>query len=87
MIEESLRWIGMVAAVVAASMVAARLGDRATGLGFVVFLVSSTSWVTVGLMAGEYALMIQNAFLSVVNMLGIYRWLLRPAIRKPAPGT
>lgn len=80
MIEESLRWIGMVAAIVAASIVAARLGDRATGLGFVVFLVSSSSWVAVGLMADQYALMIQNAFLCAVNLLGIYRWLLRPAI-------
>jgi len=87
MIEESLRWIGMVAAVVAASTVAARLGNRATGLGFVVFLVSSTSWVAVGLMAGEYALMFQNAFLCLVNMLGIYRWLLRPAIGKATPGS
>jgi nicotinamide riboside transporter PnuC len=87
MIEESLRWIGMIAAVIAATIVAARLGGRATGLGFVVFLVSSTSWVAVGLMAGEHALMSQNAFLCIVNMLGIYRWLLRPAIGKAAPGT
>jgi hypothetical protein len=85
MIEESLRWIGMFAAVLAASMVAARLGGRATGLGFVVFLVSSTSWVAVGLMADEHALMIQNAFLCLVNMLGIYRWLLRPALAKARP--
>jgi hypothetical protein len=87
MIEESLRWIGMVAAGVSSIVWASRLGDRATGLGFVVFLVSSTSWVTVGLMAEEHALMIQNAFLSLVNVLGIYRWLLRPAIRNVSPGT
>jgi hypothetical protein len=86
MMEESLRWIGMFAAVVAASIVAARLGGKATGLGFVIFLVSSTSWTAVGLMAEEYALMLQNAFLCLVNMLGIYRWLLRPAMAVGKPG-
>lgn len=77
--EDMLRWVGMSAAVIAAVMVSARLGQRLTGIGFVVFLVSSTSWVAVGLMAGERALTIQNGVLTIVNLVGIWRWLLRPA--------
>ncbi len=77
--EDMLRWVGMGAAVIAAVMVSARLGQRLTGIGFVVFLVSSTSWVAVGLMAGEPALTIQNGVLTIVNLVGIWRWLLRPA--------
>jgi hypothetical protein len=85
MIEEVLRWIGMIAAVVAAVIVAARFSDKLTGIGFVVFLVSSTSWVMVGLLADAYALLIQNGVLCLINALGIYRWLLRPALAKATP--
>ena len=80
MVEESLRWIGMTTAVVAATVVSASLGRKITGIGFVIFLVSSTSWVAVGLVADSCALLIQNGVLTMINMLGIYRWLLRPAI-------
>ena len=79
MVEEVLRWSGMMAAVLAAIIVSARLSARLTGIGFVVFLVSSSSWVVVGLVAGEHALLIQNAVLCIVNLVGIWRWLLRPA--------
>jgi len=80
MLEESLRWLGMIAAVVAATVISARLGAKITGLGFVVFLVSSTSWVAVGLIADAPALLLQNGFLTIVNLIGIWRWLIRPAI-------
>lgn len=85
MIEEALRWIGMIAAVVAGIIVAARFNDKLTGIGFVVFLVSSTSWVAVGLIADAYALLLQNAVLCVINVIGIYRWLLRPIFREATP--
>ncbi|HRY23870.1 MAG: hypothetical protein H6852_04035 [Geminicoccaceae bacterium] len=78
--EEVLRWLGMGAAVIAAIIVSARLGQKITGIGFVVFLVSSTAWVAVGLMAGEHALLIQNGVLTIVNVVGIWRWLVRPAL-------
>lgn len=76
--EELLRWVGMGAAVIAAVIVSARSSPKLTGIGFIVFLVSSCSWVIVGPIAGEPALLIQNGVLTIVNLVGIWRWLLRP---------
>jgi len=63
------------ATVVAASMTAANLGSRTTGYGFCVFLVGSLSWLAVGLMTDQAALMWTNAVLTILNIFGIWRWL------------
>ena len=35
--------------------------------------------------ADAYALLIQNGVLCLINAIGIYRWLLRPALAKATP--
>jgi hypothetical protein len=61
--------------VVAAMMTAANLGSRVTGWGFVVFTVGSCAWAAVGLLSGQSSLAVTNAFLLVVNIFGVWRWL------------
>ncbi|MEN2786620.1 PRC-barrel domain-containing protein [Sphingomonas qilianensis] len=60
---------------IAAMMTAANLGARVTGWGFVVFTIGSVCWSIVGLSSGQTNLLATNIFLTVVNLVGIWRWL------------
>ena len=68
-------WVAPIATMIAAIMTAANLGARVTGWGFVVFAVGSIAWTTVGLSSGQTNLVATNAFLTLVNVVGIWRWL------------
>lgn len=72
-------WIAPTATMIAAMMTAANLGARITGWGFVVFCVGSVAWTTVGLTSGQTNLVLSNAFLTLVNVVGVWRWLGRQA--------
>lgn len=72
-------WIAPAATMIAAMMTAANLGARVTGWGFVVFSFGSVAWTTVGLTSGQTNLVLSNAFLTIVNLVGIWRWLGRQA--------
>ena len=60
---------------IAAVMTAANPGSRITGWGFVVFTVGSLAWTSVGLSSGQTNLLATNGFLTLVNLVGIWRWL------------
>jgi hypothetical protein len=60
-------------------MTAVNLGARVTGWGFVVFLIGSISWSLIGFSSGQTNLLWTNGFLTVVNLVGIWRWLGRQA--------
>jgi hypothetical protein len=68
-------WVATVATIIAAFLTAANLGPRITGYGFCVFLVGSVSWVAVGLLTGQPALIWTDAVLTLLNIFGIWRWL------------
>ncbi len=72
-------WIAPAATMIAAMMTAANLGARLTGWGFVVFTVGSVAWSIVGLSSGQQNLIVANGFLTLVNAVGIWRWLGRQA--------
>jgi hypothetical protein len=74
-VEEIAGWVAPIATMIAAMMTAANLGARVTGWGFIVFTVGSIAWTTVGLTSGQTNLVASNAFLTVVNLVGIWRWL------------
>jgi sporulation protein YlmC with PRC-barrel domain len=59
----------------AAMMTAANLGTRVTGWGFVVFTVGSIAWSTLAMLTGQQSLLITNGFLTLVNLVGVWRWL------------
>ncbi|WP_300389813.1 hypothetical protein [Henriciella sp.] len=81
MSSEILGYVAMVSGIIAAITISGDFGRRITGWAFVIFTVSSITWVAVGLLDEEPPLVIQNAVLTVVNVVGIYRWLIRT---KPA---
>lgn len=60
---------------IAAMMTAANLGARVTGWGFVVFTVGSLCWTAIGFSSGQTNLLASNGFLTLVNLIGIWRWL------------
>ena len=76
---EIAQWVAPAATMIAAIMTAANLGARVTGWGFVVFLFGSLGWIIVGLGNDETSLIVANSFLSLVNAIGIWRWLGRQA--------
>lgn len=74
---EIVKWAASISGMVAAFAVAADLGRRITGWGFVLFLLSSAAWIIAGLLDAEPALSTQNAVLFVINAVGVYRYLIR----------
>ncbi len=77
--ENILIWVAPVATITAALMTASNLGSRITGTGFIVFTVGSLSWLSLGMMRGDQALLWMNVVLTLFNLFGIWRWLGRQA--------
>ncbi|MBB6425360.1 PRC-barrel domain-containing protein [Sphingopyxis sp. JAI128] len=73
--EEAAGLIAPAATMIAAMMTAANLGARVTGWGFVVFTLGSLAWSAVGFASGQTNLLATNLFLTLVNIVGIWRWL------------
>lgn len=71
-----IRWVAAAAAMIAAVIVAARLTNRMTGLGFIIFTASSGLWIAAGFLSGTPSLVVQNFILTGVNLFGVYRWLI-----------
>jgi hypothetical protein len=74
-----LSWFATAATIGGALLTASNLGARVTGTGFIVFLFGSLSWLGVGLLTGQQALMWTNVVLTFLNIFGIWRWLGRQA--------
>lgn len=79
---EALEWYATVSGIIAALMIAADWDRRVTGWGFVLFCTMNIAWIGFALMDGTGGLVAQNGVLFAINLLGIYRYL----IRKRAPG-
>ena len=75
-----LGWYASISGMIAAFMIAWNHSTRVTGWGFILFTTCSIAWVISGLFSGESALAVQNVILTGINVLGIYRYLIR---RKP----
>jgi hypothetical protein len=78
---DAVKWFASISGMVAALMVSLDSGRRITGWGFVLFVFSSIAWIASGLLDEEGALTTQNFVLFAINLLGVYRYL----IRKKAP--
>jgi hypothetical protein len=74
-----IQWVATATTILAALVTASNLGTRVTGYGFVIFLLGSICWVASGLMLGQSPVVWNNAILTVLNILGIWRWLGRQA--------
>jgi len=77
---ETIRWVASISGMIAAFMVSLDLGRRVTGYGFVLFVGSSICWITGAVLTDDWALGTQNAVLFTINILGVYRYLVRKRV-------
>ena len=76
-IATTVRWIAAISGMIAALLVAADLGKRDTGWGMVLFCGSALCWLTGAALAHDWALGTQNVVLLCIDVLGVYRYLIR----------
>ena len=74
---ELLRLGAATLTIVAAILVALNWSPKLMVAGFVVFIAASLAWLLDGWLEHKSSLVIQNAVLLLVNMVGVYRWLPR----------
>ena len=73
-----LEWIAAIGTMIAAAMVAADLGRKATGWGFVLFCAVAITWIVSGVNSGAPPIAVMNAILLMINAWGVWRYLLSP---------
>ncbi|HRX40319.1 MAG: hypothetical protein R3C54_08775 [Parvularculaceae bacterium] len=74
-----IQWAATSTGIVAAIMVASNVNARIAGFGFVIFTASSLMWVSFGAIENDHGLLVQNAVLTVINIIGAWRYLFRKA--------
>lgn len=77
-----LEWIAAIGTMLAAAMVAADMGRKATGWGFVLFCAVAMMWVVSGLTTRAVPIAAMNAILLVINAWGVWQYLLNPKKKK-----
>lgn len=77
-----LEWIAAVGTMLAAGLIAADLGRRITGWGFVLFCLVSITWIVSGLTSGAMPIAAMNAVLLLINAWGVWQYMLSPKNRK-----
>jgi hypothetical protein len=77
-----LEWIAAIGTMLAAGLIAADLGRRATGWGFVLFCAVSITWIVSGLTTNAMPIAAMNAVLLLINAWGVWQYLLSPKNKK-----
>lgn len=73
-----LQWYGSIAGAIAALIVSLDLGRRPTGWAFVIFVTASIALIGWGFASEEAkGIGTQNIILFVINLIGVYRYLIR----------
>lgn len=62
---------------IAAGVVALDWGRRDTGWAMVLFCLSAVAWITGAVLMRDWALGSQNIVLLLIDLLGVYRYLIR----------
>ena len=77
-----LEWIAAIGTMIAAGLIAADLGRKVTGWGFVLFCAVAVTWIVSGLTGGAMPIAAMNAILLAINAWGVWQSLLSPKNRK-----
>ena len=73
-----LEWYGAISAVIAALVVASNISARVSGWAFVLFVTSSCALVAWGFLSEDAeGIGWQNFCLLLINLWGVYRYLIR----------
>lgn len=78
-----LKWTASISGIIAAFMVSLDFGRRVTGWGFALFVGSSIAWISGAALTSDWALGTQNITLFGINLLGVYRYLIRKKADAP----
>ena len=73
-----LEWIAAAGTIIAAALIAADLGRRITGYGFVLFCAVAITWVVIGLTGDAMPIAAMNVILLAINAWGVWQYLLNP---------
>ena len=76
-IADAIRWFASISGMIAATLVSLDWGRRDTGWGMVLFCASAVAWITGAVMMHDWALGTQNVVLLGIDVLGVYRYLIR----------
>jgi nicotinamide riboside transporter PnuC len=71
-----LEWIAAIGTMFAAALIAADLGRKVTGYGFVLFCAVSVTWIVSGLTSNAMPIAAMNAILLLINAWGVWQYLL-----------
>ncbi|MGX7952545.1 hypothetical protein ACWPM1_08255 [Tsuneonella sp. HG249] len=77
-----LEWIAAIGTMVAAGLIAADLGRKVTGWGFVLFCAVAVTWIVSGLTSGAVPIAAMNGVLLLINAYGVWQYLLSPKNKK-----
>jgi hypothetical protein len=77
-----LEWIAAIGTMIAAGLIAADIGRKATGWGFVLFCAVAVTWIVSGLTSGALPIAAMNAVLLLINIWGVWQYLLNPKNRR-----
>ena len=77
-----LEWIAAIGTMLAAGIIAADLGRKATGFGFILFCVVAIVWVVAGIRDGVVPIIAMNAALLLINAWGVWQYLISRKNRK-----
>lgn len=77
-----LEWIAAIGTMLAAGLIAADLGRRTTGWGFVLFCAVAITWIVSGLTSDAIPIAAMNAVLLLINAWGVWQYLLSPKNKK-----
>ena len=77
-----LEWIAAVGTMIAAGLVAADLGRKVTGCGFVLFCAVAVTWIVSGLTTEAIPIAAMNGVLLLINVYGVWQYLLSPKNKK-----
>ena len=75
--ETFLEWSAAIGTMIAAATIAADIGRRATGWAFVLFSVVAVIWMIAGYLADTSALIAQNGVLLLINLWGVWQYLVQ----------
>ena len=72
-----IRWFASISGMVAATVVSLDWGKRDTGWAMVLFSLSAVAWMVGATLMRDWALGTQNVVLLGIDLLGVYRYLIR----------
>jgi len=82
---DGIQYYGAGAATVAALIVSLNLGRLWTGYAMIIFVTSSLALIVWGFVQPDSeGIGVQNVVLLVINMVGVWRYLVRPTMKGPA---